>query len=33
MTIAIEQRLNQHGAAVTRLAAVLEKHEQFIWQP
>ena len=33
MSIALEHRLNQHAGAVTRLAAILEKNAQFIWQP
>ena len=33
MTIALEDRLNQHAAAVTRLAGILERNEQLIWQP
>jgi hypothetical protein len=33
MAIALEDRLNQHAAAVTRLAGILERNEQLIWQP
>ncbi|WP_156150725.1 hypothetical protein [Hyphomicrobium sp. 99] len=33
MTIALEDRLNQHATAVTRLAGILERNEQLIWQP
>ncbi len=33
MTVALEQRLDQHASAVARLVAVLEEHEPFIWQP
>ena len=33
MTIALEDRLNQHTTAVTRLAGILERNEQLIWQP
>ena len=33
MTIALEDRLNQHASAVTRLAGILERNEQLIWQP
>jgi hypothetical protein len=33
MAAALEDRLNQHAAAVTRLAAVLEKNEAFKWEP
>ncbi|MET0640662.1 MAG: hypothetical protein ABWZ19_11660 [Hyphomicrobium sp.] len=33
MRMALEDRLAQHAAAVTRLAAILERNEQFIWQP
>ncbi|MBS0249485.1 MAG: hypothetical protein JSR78_00285 [Proteobacteria bacterium] len=33
MTAAMEDRLNQHAAAVARLAAVLESNETFKWQP
>lgn len=33
MAAAVEERLSQHAAAVTRLAAVLEKDKAFKWQP
>jgi hypothetical protein len=33
MTIALEDRLNQHAYAVTRLGGILERNEQLIWQP
>ena len=33
MTIALEDRLSQHAAAVTRLAGILERNEKLIWQP
>lgn len=33
MAAALENRLSQHAAAVTRLAAVLEKNELFNWKP
>jgi hypothetical protein len=33
MGAVLEDRLNQHAAAVTRLAAVLEKNEPFKWEP
>ncbi|WP_372646350.1 hypothetical protein [Hyphomicrobium sp.] len=33
MTVALEQRLDQHASAVARLVAVLEKNEPFNWQP
>ncbi len=31
--LSLQDRLNRHVGAVTRLAAILEKNEQFIWQP
>lgn len=33
MMIALEDRLSQHAGAVTRLAGILERNEQLIWQP
>ncbi len=33
MTITLEDYLGQHAAAVTRLAGILERNEQLIWQP
>jgi hypothetical protein len=33
MTAALEERLSDHASAVQRLAAVLEKNEQVVWQP
>ncbi len=30
---ALEDRISQHAAAVTRLAAILARNGQFIWQP
>jgi hypothetical protein len=33
MSRVLEDRLDQHVAAVTRLAGVLEKNEPLIWQP
>ena len=34
MAAALEDRLNQHATAVTRLAAVLEKNDEaFKWEP
>ena len=33
MTISLEDHLRQHAAAVTRLAGILERNEQLIWQP
>jgi hypothetical protein len=33
MTAALEDHLGQHAAAVTRLAGILERNEQLIWQP
>ncbi len=33
MTIALEDYLGEHAAAVTRLAGILERNEQPIWQP
>jgi hypothetical protein len=33
MRISLEDHINQHAAAVTRLARILERNEQLIWHP